>query len=79
MLGVLNNKDFQGQICPGLDSSLKLRVSSKKSVQQGRSRFYARSVCLVREHGEMARTPRAAFFNRPFWGSLHQYYSDPTA
>jgi hypothetical protein len=43
-----------------------LLVGSKKSVQQGRSRFYARSVRLVREHGKMARTPLAAFFNRPF-------------
>jgi hypothetical protein len=51
----------------------RLRVGSKKhalslpegSVRQGRSRFYARSVRLVREHGKMARTPLAAFFNRP--------------
>ncbi|MCA9454292.1 MAG: hypothetical protein KC584_16960, partial [Nitrospira sp.] len=35
------------------------------SVQQGRSRLYARSVRVVREHGKMARTPLAAFFNRP--------------
>jgi hypothetical protein len=51
----------------------RLRVGSKKhalslpegSVQQGRSHFYARSVCGIREHGKMARTPLAAFFNRP--------------
>jgi hypothetical protein len=43
----------------------RLRVGSKNSVRQGRSRFYARSVRLVREHGKMARTPLAAFFNRP--------------
>jgi hypothetical protein len=43
----------------------RLRVGSKKSVQQGHSHFYARSVHLVREHGKMARTPLAAFFNRP--------------
>jgi hypothetical protein len=43
----------------------RLRVSSKKSVQQGRSHFYAWSVCVIREHGKMARTPLAAFFNRP--------------
>jgi hypothetical protein len=43
----------------------RLRVGSKKSVQQGRSHFYARSVCVIREHGKMARTPLAAFFNRP--------------
>ncbi len=44
----------------------RLRVGSKKSVQQGRSHFYARSVCVIREHGKMARTPLAAFFNRPY-------------
>ncbi len=48
---------------------------SKKSVQQGRellarSRwgsplFDARSVLSVREHGKMARTPLADFFNIP--------------
>ena len=38
---------------------------SKKSVQQGRSLFDARSVLSVREHGKMARTPLAAFFNIP--------------
>ena len=43
----------------------RLRVGSKKSVQQGRSHFDARSVCVIREHGKMARTPLAAFFNRP--------------
>jgi hypothetical protein len=43
----------------------RLRVGSKKPVQQGRSHFYVRSVCLIREHGKMARTPLAAFFNRP--------------
>ena len=46
----------------------RLRVGSKKSVQQGRSHFYARSVCVIREHGKMARTPLAAFFNRPMIG-----------
>jgi hypothetical protein len=43
----------------------RLRVGSKKSVQQGRSHFDARSVGVIREHGKMARTPLAAFFNRP--------------
>ena len=51
----------------------RLRVGSKKhalslpegSVQQGRSHFYTRSVCGIREYGKMARTPLAAFFNRP--------------
>ncbi len=41
------------------------RVCSKKSVQQGRSPFCARSVLALREHGKRARTPLAAFFNRP--------------
>jgi hypothetical protein len=44
----------------------RLRVGSKKSVQQGRSHFDARSVCVIREHGKLARTPLAAFFNRPY-------------
>jgi hypothetical protein len=48
----------------------RLRVGSKKSVQQGRewfsvSRrgpplFYARSVCVIREHGKMATCLREA-------------------
>ena len=41
------------------------RECSKKSVQQGRSHFGARSVHGVREHGKMARTPLVAFFNIP--------------
>jgi len=41
------------------------RECSKKSVQQGRSHFDARSVHEVREHGKMARTPLAAYFNIP--------------
>ena len=41
------------------------REWSKKSVQQGRSQFGARSVLTVREHGKLARTPLAAFFNIP--------------
>ncbi len=53
----------------------KLWVGSKKSVQQGRSHFFGRSVLALREHGMaclipkghtfVARTPLAAFFNRP--------------
>ncbi len=46
-------------------SDQQRRVSSKKSVQQGRSHCYARSVLVLREHGKMVRTPLAAFFNRP--------------
>ncbi|MCA9457173.1 MAG: hypothetical protein KC587_10945, partial [Nitrospira sp.] len=44
-------------------------------VQQGHSRFFFFFVRVVREHGKMARTPLAAFFNRPmvegrmFWRS----------
>jgi len=41
------------------------RECSKKFVQQGRSYFDARSVLSGREHGKMARTPLAAFFNIP--------------
>jgi hypothetical protein len=41
------------------------RVGSKKVVQQGHSHFCARSVLAIREHGKMARTPLADFFNRP--------------
>jgi len=37
----------------------------KKVLQQGLSHFDARSVLIVREHGKMARTPLAAFFNIP--------------
>ncbi len=51
----------------------KPRGCSKKSVQpcpeasrrEGRSLFCARSVLVLREHGKRARTPLAAFFNRP--------------
>jgi len=46
-------------------SIVKGRECSKKFVQQGRSRFDARSVLIVREHGKRARTPLAAFFNIP--------------
>jgi hypothetical protein len=48
-------------------SKLVLRLLEGKSVQQGRSHFDARSVHGVREHGKMARTPLAAFFNIPLW------------
>jgi hypothetical protein len=43
------------------------RECSKKSVQQGRSPFDARSVHSVREHGKRARTPLVAFFNIPIY------------
>ncbi|MEC4672688.1 MAG: hypothetical protein VST68_00735 [Nitrospirota bacterium] len=47
-----------------IDISIR-RKWSKKSVQQGRSHFDARSVLTGREHGRMARTPLAAFFTIP--------------
>ena len=53
-------RNVQGEI----DISRR-REWSKKSVQQGRSLFDARSVPPVREHGKRARTPLAAFFNIP--------------
>ncbi len=37
----------------------------KKSFQQGRSHFDARSVHRVREHGKMMRTLLVDFFNIP--------------
>jgi hypothetical protein len=58
-------KIFKGKFAQDEITHQRLRVGSKKSVQQGRSRFYARSVRWVHEHGKMARTPLAAFFNRP--------------
>jgi hypothetical protein len=45
--------------------SISEQEGSKKFVQQDRSHFDARSVLSVREHGKMARTPLAAFFNLP--------------
>jgi len=50
---------------PGKFVPISGRECSKKSVQQGRSPFDARSVLSVREHGKRARTPLAAFFNIP--------------
>jgi len=41
------------------------RECSKKSAQQGRNHFDARSVHAVREHSKMARTPLEGFFNIP--------------
>ncbi len=57
----------------------KLWVGSKKSVQKGRSHFWGRSVLAIREHGKMARTPLAAFFNRPKRGkaSFHRHRRGP--
>jgi len=44
-------------------SKFNLAGCSKRFVQQGRRRFGARSVRLVREHGKTPRTPLAAFVN----------------
>jgi hypothetical protein len=63
MMGVLNNTEFQ--FAHSHAACHKLRVGSKKSIQQGRSQFWARSVPFVREHRKLARTPLVAFFNRP--------------
>ena len=62
---VLNNKNFQGHIDPPARCILEALGLFKKVVQQGRSYFCAQSVLPVREHGKMARTPLAAFFNSP--------------
>jgi hypothetical protein len=58
------NIPFPWQIQAQKETALiSLRECSKKSVQQDRSLFGARSVHGVREHGKMARPPLAAFFN----------------
>jgi hypothetical protein len=70
---VLNNNEFQGHIDPQASRLLEASGRFKKAcpepfegfVQQGRSHFCAQSVLPVREHGKMARTPLAAFFNSP--------------
>jgi len=63
--GLLNNSLRAAHNSHISDWPHNMRECSKKSVQQGRSRFDARSVHFVREHGKMARTPLAAFFNIP--------------
>jgi len=60
------NKSIRGAIKRHMnDWPVNARECSKKSVHQGRSRFDARSVLSVREHGKTARTPLAAFFSIP--------------
>jgi hypothetical protein len=49
-----------------------LRQNPKKSVQQGRSFFDARSVLSVREHGKKAKTPLEDFFNIPLMMSTRK-------
>ncbi len=62
----LLNITLPWQLQPQQETGISLRREcSKKSVQQGRSPFDARSVLSVREHGKRARTPLAAFFNIP--------------
>ena len=51
--------------CQEAFGAQELWVGSKKFVQQVHSQFCARSVLALREHGKLARTPLAAFFNRP--------------
>jgi hypothetical protein len=59
-----------------IDNSSR-REWSKKSVQQGRSHFDAWSVLTVREHGKMARTPLAAFFNIPIHEEILVHKKSP--
>jgi len=60
-----NAQDEIDIIC-GRECSKKHALSlSEGFVQQGHSHFDARSVLIAREHGKMARTPLAAFFNIP--------------
>ena len=41
------------------------RAKTPRFRGQGRSPLDARSVLVIREYGKRARTPLAAFFNRP--------------
>src|SRR5680860_701571 len=65
MLGLLNNNLSKGILTHKHVAYQRPRGGSKKFVQQGRSHFCAQSVLPVREHGKLARTPLAAFFNSP--------------
>jgi len=64
-LDLLNNTGLKAPFALEQPTTIREREYSKKFVQQGRSHFDARSVHRVREHGKMARTPLAAFFNIP--------------
>ena len=70
MMGLLNKSLREAIKRHMSDWPVNARECSKKSVQQGRSRFDARSVLSVREHGKAARTPLAAFFNIPMMNSI---------
>ena len=73
LMGVLNNTNFQEHIDLQARCILEASGRFKKAwpepfegfVPQGRSHFCEQSVLPVREHGKMARTPLAAFFNSP--------------
>jgi hypothetical protein len=65
MMGLLNISFPWQKKAPEETTIISWRECSKKSVQQGRSHFDARSVHGVREHGKKARTPLADFFNIP--------------
>ena len=78
-MGLLNNslhgankRHMSDWLVNGRECSKKHALSPPKCPQQVRSRFDARSVLLVHEHGKTAtmsvrshRTPLAAFFNIP--------------
>jgi len=66
-MGLVNISCQKPTNAPGQTTNISERECSKKSVQQGRSHFDARSVLSVREHGKRARTPLAAFFNIPMY------------
>jgi len=81
---MLNETNFQGHITPQARCILEASGRFKKhalslpegSVQQGRSHFCAQSVLPLREHGKMAKTPLAAFFNNPGYGSSWLAFTD---
>jgi len=58
-MGLLNISHQELANSPGQSTNVNERECSKKSVQQGRSRFGARSILSVREHGKRA-TPGLA-------------------
>ncbi len=64
MTGVVNNEDIKGHISPGSGSPSTTSGLFKMS-QQGHSHVCPRSVLAIPEHGTMARTLLAVFFNRP--------------
>ncbi len=65
MKGLWNTSQTQNAYTRAENPIGSRRECSKKSIQQGRSPFDARSVLPVREHGKRARTPLVAFFNIP--------------